>query len=290
MSGVPRYSHSALKKRFNFKKVDLTVFTESTNNTNNQECLDAQFWRAIFESFFPLKKIDIQPIGSKRTLNDYIDKIKKNGKISNIYIAKDRDYDHVRENKKQLKKYNIIRTYGYSWENDVFTLKATEKRIFENLGITNKKKINNYLLAAHREIKIKLKHAVLLDYAFCVRGSSLFPRGKGNGGIIEIPKSAPPSIDRSKILYYYKEGRLLLNMSTPVPNFPITIVPVKDCYGKLIFSFLFHYFLYVYKALTGHLSGLNRESYSKLALASFKQEISDDKGRLYNHYSFFLQS
>ena len=90
-----------------FHNADIIVYTEGEQNGD-----DAMFWTKILKVFCPNKRVKISPKGAKGIL---LAMLKEEMAINN-FIAIDRDLENIMPNK------NLIYTWGYSYENDMYSL------------------------------------------------------------------------------------------------------------------------------------------------------------------------
>jgi hypothetical protein len=83
-----------------------------------REAMDIRFWESLFECFWQGGELEFRAIGCKDTLLSLADDIIE-GRVANVVVAMDRDHD---EFKCALKKtHNVLYTYAYSWEGDVWS-------------------------------------------------------------------------------------------------------------------------------------------------------------------------
>jgi succinate dehydrogenase flavin-adding protein (antitoxin of CptAB toxin-antitoxin module) len=109
------YSSEALEVKAKFYNKDFTVFVEGID--------DVLFWQNIFER--TNKDPHIEDVGGVKELDKIIDKIINEG--ANLYVASDNDYSDFKDHVKIHQ--NIIRTFGYSIENSIYTIDLIENSI-----------------------------------------------------------------------------------------------------------------------------------------------------------------
>lgn len=124
------YSRAAQSILPKFYGVDILLFVEGTNG---EDCL---FWENIFEQFCS-KKVKISQRGGKGELLKILNQ--DGGLADNIYIALDRDLEDVCP--KIGKRKNLIYTYGYSYENDLYSEELIADIIRRHLHIPKKPEI-----------------------------------------------------------------------------------------------------------------------------------------------------
>lgn len=123
-----RRSAKRLSVLAKLRKVDLMVLTEGgvgiQEETDNKFFSDKEiindrfFWRIVFSKHGFKNRIFYKAIGSKTRLKEYAEEISKEN-IKNLCVAIDSDLDKV--NEETTDSIYVLYTYGYSWENDVFT-------------------------------------------------------------------------------------------------------------------------------------------------------------------------
>lgn len=109
------YSDEALNTLNLFYRADYIVYVEGPD--------DIPFWEYIF-SATDNKRVEIQDVGGCKSLEIYIDKIKKN-EINDV-VACDSDFTLFDQPESHS---HIIKTYGYSIENTFICPKTTTKLI-----------------------------------------------------------------------------------------------------------------------------------------------------------------
>jgi len=127
-------SNLGISNRSIFLDVQYIVYVEGGKNENHQkttlqESFDGLFWKKALKAFRPEIKCKIIPRGSKTNLLELSSKI-LNNEIRNSIVGLDRDYDEL--DNSIMNHNNILYTYGYSFENDIFYEKFL-KEIFDAL-------------------------------------------------------------------------------------------------------------------------------------------------------------
>lgn len=116
---------SGISSYKSFLKVDYIIFSEGGENCSDENSsnwgIDVVFWRSAFSRFRPDLKCKIKPLGSKKNVIPYAEKI-FNNEITNSIAVMDRDHDN--HHKKLLDHPKIIYTLGYSWENDAWCIET----------------------------------------------------------------------------------------------------------------------------------------------------------------------
>lgn len=110
------------KNRALFYGVDRTLYVEGGRDDRRPaESFDGQFWRRMFSTFRPDLRLKVLPRGSKTNLIALAEKIITD-EAEDVIVAMDRDYDDLLD--KMMKDKRIVYTFGYSFENDIFSSDA----------------------------------------------------------------------------------------------------------------------------------------------------------------------
>lgn len=104
-AGVSNYKH--------FLGVDYVVYVEGKS--------DISYWEAIFLKFRPDLKVRYEKKDGVENLRDIVSAVVA-GRISNVLVCRDADYVPLIEG--WTTNNHILRTYGYSFENDFITPEA----------------------------------------------------------------------------------------------------------------------------------------------------------------------
>ena len=129
-----------------FKNVDVVVFTEggqssyseqlSTNFSQENFSIDQLFWNSIFQKHSFKKKYCLLSIGSKTSLTEIASAI-SGSESRTVCVAMDTDLDEL--DGKKILSPNVLYTYGYSWENDVYEVKFFKQYVKENIVLKHRK-------------------------------------------------------------------------------------------------------------------------------------------------------
>lgn len=161
------------------------VYIEGKDKESKGTTYDEKYYKSILNYFLPGKKVTIKVVGS---CNDVLHTYKKilDSNITNTICFIDRDYSGITFN--YISDYRLIRTYGYSWENDFWSIELCHSLI---------NNLTNYDPNALRELSTKLKFGIsrlaflhkinvtctLFEFNILALGC------KGQGGIIYDSKS-----------------------------------------------------------------------------------------------------
>lgn len=112
-------SHFGRQNRALFYGVDRTIYIEGGPASADKatDTFDALFWRQTFLAFRPELKIKLIPRGSKETVIKLALDTQYHKESSTLF-AVDRDYDSLFG--RLIDRPDVIYTFGYSLENDIF--------------------------------------------------------------------------------------------------------------------------------------------------------------------------
>ena len=130
----------ALSVQAKFHRVDLMVLTEGGSSEvaevdslylHKREIVnDTIFWRIVFEKFGFPNSVHYKAMGSKAHLKTYANEIISEN-INNLCVAMDTDLDDL--NGEKIDAVGILYTYGYSWENDVYSKASLKSYLMDML-------------------------------------------------------------------------------------------------------------------------------------------------------------
>ncbi len=221
-----------------FYNVDFVIYLEggkiSFNNKEqvyeencSSETLDIIFWRYIFKHFKSEKKIKFKSIGSKFLIKEIANDI-ITGNISSVYVGMDNEFDEILN--KRITHPNVLYTYGYSWENDVWNIE-TIKSLIENftaIEIENDEIENNY-----NEFLSKVTIAVYADAYLFKSNSSFFPRNQGYLFCVDCKPKDLPIILENEIKSKMVE-KCITKRQISLYGKKHSINPQKYCFGHFL--------------------------------------------------------
>lgn len=132
-------TESGIKNEHLFHNTDYVVYLEGgqtsfslsqviDENLSSDNTLDIVFWSRLFSRFMPDKTVKYKSIGSKVVLKEIADIIITKD-IKTVLICMDNEFDEMLNQRIQDKR--VLYTYGYSWENEVWTLRTLLNTITE---------------------------------------------------------------------------------------------------------------------------------------------------------------
>lgn len=199
-----RRTRSGLKNQHLFYGVDIVLFVEGGNKSLNKTDIlsgnytddteDIIYWKNVFSIFKQSLKVKYKSVGSKITIiNIAMDMI--DGDLSTIFVAMDSEFDEIFN--QRLIHPNILYTYGYSYENDVWNSIVIKAIIEELTAVT----IDNAVIdAAYHKFLKAAKLAVYADAYMFKKGGSFFPRKSGYLFCVNCVSNDVPTIKREEIL------------------------------------------------------------------------------------------
>lgn len=283
MSGFRR-TISGLGNQHLFFDVDLVVFLEGGEPYNKEqvyenkytaETEDVIFWKNVFKRFINGKKIKFKSVGSKPIVREIaIDII--DGHISTVLVAMDNEFDEILN--KRLEHPNVLYTYGYSWENDVWNQK-TVMAIIEELSAVEIENddIKNNFESFLGDIKI----AVFSDAYLFKQNSSFFNREKGRMFCVDCNPVYLPIIKSEEIDRKITEKGITKRKAVLYGN-KNGIDTLKFCFGH----FLADYCCQLIQHYLRKRHSLTNLKYDILYRVGIKKyfEICFGSGPAYDHY------
>lgn len=129
-------SPSGIRNSALFFGVDRIVYVEGTG-------ADQKFWNNVFDVFYtgPLR-FHFKSLGPRTAVLPYIEAIASSS-VANVVAIVDSDYEGLRFSKFSIP--NVIYSYGYSFENDLFTPKQAIKLLSQLSGDVGIRKYKNLL-------------------------------------------------------------------------------------------------------------------------------------------------
>lgn len=189
MSFFSRSKHG-ISNYTKFFGCDFTVFTEG-KKLSQTKVNDIYYYEELLKIASNGKKPKIICVGNKFTALEYAKKITTEN-LKNSIVVVDKDLEGITSSSLVLD--SVIRTYGYSWENEFWTTE-TITEIIES--ITNKKGLSKTISADISKIKKQLRYISCLDAALQVSGSNLLPKDKSLCGVnVTFPKITTKEIKR----------------------------------------------------------------------------------------------
>lgn len=283
-------TNSGLNNLHLFLAVDAVVYLEGgeslpkeeiENGKFNDASDDIRFWQSVFNIFCPEKRCEFRSIGSKEGVKNIAEKI-INGHVENVIVAMDRDFDNI--NNKILKNKNIVYTYGYSWENDVWSSDVLINAYCSITGLC-KTKINEcskLIVDYYKYCSEKLQIPVKIDAILSQHSLSLFCRDSYKR-YIEYDKVSGPKVNKVEIRKSIKTAREKLGKPIKSP-IATHIVFFIDCFGHLFAEFAYTFLRYILSKKG--FSSIPRDYANSIIVDNFSQMLAGDLlPVIKNHYT-----
>lgn len=198
-----------------FAKVDAILFAEGGNSNyllrdieegaGDSSTLDGAFWSTVARMALPGRAVEVRSVGNKRTV-EAIAVLIEQGAASHVIAALDRDFDHRRGTR--IVHPNVLYTFGYSWENDVFRQEVVADLIKD---LAPPPSVLSKSLRVLKEAELQLAKCffavVRLDYSLASQGEELTLRDELRCSV-KVHHQNAPSIDRSIIAAELRRHRL----------------------------------------------------------------------------------
>lgn len=284
-----------------FFDVDIVVFVEGSMKDGqtfskdqayagqcNSHSIDVIYWQSIFAIFLPGPKFKFRPLGSKSTLLSIGEDI-TGGKIRNVYVAMDRDFQL---NGLNIKGKGIIYTYGYSWENDIWhpdvlqdvlTSLCSTKIPSDRMPAVKEQIVREYISFAQ-----EVSHAVFADALLSTTGKSFIPRKK-HRCCLRLNSPHLPKLNIDKIEEIFQELNLTKEEATK-SGIKYKIDPLRDCFGHLLSDFCYQLISYFLRKVA-KLPSIAKEYVLGIAIDKFRSKlVNNELPVLRGHYiSIFTQ-
>lgn len=164
---------SGITNRALFTDANFTLYVEGGGGVDGAGSSDVVFWGDVLRHLRPDLKVTVVPHGGKPELEFLADKI-LSGDIANTLVALDSDFDELLDERKEHS--NILYTYGYSWENDVFCAEQISnvvKRVLK-VDVVDNEKCNIVVDVFNSALK-KMVPWINADFWLRSMNSALFP-------------------------------------------------------------------------------------------------------------------
>ena len=279
-----------LSNQATFTKVDTIVFAEGGSRRftlaeleageGNSSTLDAAFWSTIIRACKPGRKIEVRSVGNKQTVKAIAQLLIK-GVIRNVAVALDRDFDDRRGCK--LIHQKILYTYGYSWENDVFSERVISDLLCDLIAteplIT---KARESTRVAAQDLEESFSVVVRLDHALASSGRHITSREEIINSI-KLNDHLPPQIERSTLaaeLNRLRAAKLTCRLGTR-----LCATAATDLHGHTVSKWWLGHTKHLLRTL-GNI-GIASESIARIAIATYSRHSHYDSRQ---HYSTMIAS
>ncbi len=289
-----RRSTSGLSSMYLFHRVDAMVFVEggkrnlSLNAINegifNEIAHDAKFWALLFARFLPGHRFQFRPVGSKATLQE-LAALVSSEQVKNVVICMGRDLDSFLGS--LAKHPRIVYTHGYSWENDVWSLRSTVAVFRALSSATDDEEAVTEIRSAFARFGRTLRWP-LLAHALLVTNGLLDVTTADLERAVVRGAGKMPTISSAHLRSAVKNARP--KCPKPCVRFPVParFSPVNDCYGHLLASYAFHVLAYVLRKHC-NVRALGKDVASSIAISNAYATVTEDAEKLL-HYQRHLSA
>jgi hypothetical protein len=272
-----------------FFRVDAVVFVEGGEHSYgfdeiledrfNAYSPDIKFWGLMFDVYLPTKKCHYRAVGSKTTLHALAAQIRA-GIIRHVIVCMDRDYDNLKGSLPV--GAGILHTYGYSWENDVWT-RAGVLGTFQqlNMGAANIKAVSKQIDDEFNKFEKACRRGVVACALRAKCGASILHIEALKGGL-RFQKNSPAEINLAAMRKILRQGVVKRSVRLPIGT-GTAIDALTDCSGHLLELFAFHLLSYLVKNFSG-IHTLPKQVAIPIAIGVARQQVVQDPKRN-AHYS-----
>jgi hypothetical protein len=195
-----------LSNQATFAKVDAIIFAEGGSKqlrmadvelgAGDSSTLDSAFWSSIFRAITLSRSVEVRSVGNKLTV-EAIAGLVAAGAVTRVIVAMDRDFDDRRNRK--IGHTNILYTYGYSWENDVFN-EEVAMSVVRDLAPSQAAltAAHAQMRAASQQLQKCFSKLVRLDHILAVNGEEVTARHELQESI-RLHEVNAPVVDRSSL-------------------------------------------------------------------------------------------
>ena len=266
-----------------FFNADLLVYIEGKTNAQPGELIpDMVFYESLLSLILKNKKIKIKCVGSKKSVFAYLNKLKNAG-INNSFVIVDRDYDGALCS--IIKDPMVVYTYGYSWENDFWSIQLITKLI-TTITVGNLEAVSK-IINLHKKLNKRLKFLSLLDGSSQINGENVLKKSIPSCGIgFSMNKNSPiPRSEMRRVLVEFKSSKSFTDSCVREYLRELSrLEPMKVIQGHFWENTMLTALSSVYKEIYSG-AALPSKALKLLALSAFKANPLECMGSTFNYYS-----
>lgn len=283
---------SGLSNLYLFQGVEVVVFVEGGRTCTLAEvlqgtftagCSDVKFWHELFEYFRPGLKVHFRAVGSKSTLNS-IATLVSTGTVHRVVVCMDRDFDDCCGT--LINSPNVMYTFGYSWENDVWSREIVVD-VFEfysnNPNSTSLAK--QEIADRFEEFSRFVRSSVRIDAVLAVNSFPLLKREHFQA-IISSPNAGAPQMHYDRRRSLIRQARLKrgTNKLSKVASRSIDVG--RDCFGHLLADFAYGLLGHCLRKYSG-VAPLQRIVADASAINHFRMRLPHRNSQLQHYTNHF---
>lgn len=167
-----------------FKNAVCTIYIEGRSvkgkmASNKIPTFDEFFYQSILAKIRPDLKFSIKVVGCKNDVLAYADRIEKNN-IKNAFAVVDKDHEGILSS--ILMDGRVVRTWGYSWEND-FWSRSLCFQILKDVVAGQGNAGRNEFYGKYRRVAHRLSRISKIDLLSKIHGKKFIPSNENSVGL-----------------------------------------------------------------------------------------------------------
>lgn len=273
-----------------FKNVDFVIYTEGTDQDLEsglaKHSQDIAYWKRVFKKYDVDMRFKFKCAGSKPNVISIAERISKN-EISNTIAIMDSDHD--RHRRKNINCPFVLYTYGYSWENDVWTPKLILSLVEDHFGgNTLPDDVAHQVEKLFFDFKKNMKRFIRCHILCNIVEIRCIP--KSWNSLLKINSDGVPQLQKSEILAAIRASKARRTCMVKGGK-SLVVDPWRDCYGKLWQSFSYFVFNWLFTKKLTISRSLPRDVAVSMAMTQLdKVDFGDVNIDMQNYYeAMFLR-
>lgn len=267
---------SGLSNYHKFHGADFTVFVEGRVDAEAVDAIvktnDIQYYECLLRAASPGKTPKIKCVGNKESVFEYARKIRESGLPGSIVVV-DKDLEGVTSS--PLVLYPVIRTYGYSWENELWSTE-TIVAILDSLTNSNPSAVRDARRYTARLSK-RLRFLSAMDAAAQTHGNALLKKSSSLCGVSFTLPSLPATEIHRQIKKYRSNSAFNCSFAPKILREAAQLDPRQVIQGHFWASVAMRLISHIYKKITKDSTPSNA-LLTRLALAQMAQNVTHAVG------------
>lgn len=258
---------AGLSNSAQFYGVDAVIYVEGKPQAGADSAgsLDLLFWRRIIKIYAPDLSVKILCKGGKPVLLELAGRLTRED-IPNVLIGMDRDYDP--ELGCHIDHPAVFYTWGYSWENDVWTL-SNISAIIDKYALVQPvpHEIVALLSNSYSDFIRSAKRYARVNLAANLAGDEAVVSTKECKGLLRLDRRFPPSFNKQ-----FFRDRLSSYRESKAGGFTVAGTEVcaeRHCLGHFLAFFGYHLVCSTLRKL-GHSATIDFDMMSTIAINSLE--------------------
>jgi len=235
-----------------FYAVDAIVFVEGGLSRSFEDVLsggfddqssDIAFWQKCFLELGPSMTLRFRAVGSKPTLVKIAQEV-ANGAVTGVYVAMDRDFDNLLG--RLISSPKVLYTFGYSWENDVWTAAVLEEVFYTLCPVCRTTvKINHIIVTSFGSFERGTRWPTYADFICVKHEIALLPRQSPHK-VIKTSTGSPPTLNTVTLRQCVLDAKS--KRTVPITaGAKVSVKPLLDCCGHIIGAFGYSLLIYLFR-------------------------------------------